>query len=114
MSGVVEKMRASRKVLAEYNYEPAQIERGYAGKTLYINLSNKNIISKDVTQQMKDIFIGGKGFGLWYLWNAVKPDTKWNDPEKIRRTKLLFHRDRFPESPSIRGPENHWLLPCHL
>lgn len=81
MSKVVEKMRASRKVLAEFKYEPAQIERGYAGKTLYVNLSNKKIEAKEVTQQMKDIFIGGKGFGLWYLWNAVKPDTKWNDPE---------------------------------
>jgi aldehyde:ferredoxin oxidoreductase len=30
---------------------------------------------------MKDIFIGGRGFGLWYLWNAVKPTTKWSDPE---------------------------------
>ena len=30
---------------------------------------------------MKDIFIGGRGFGLWYLWNAITPTTKWNDPE---------------------------------
>jgi aldehyde:ferredoxin oxidoreductase len=36
---------------------------------------------KTVTQKMKDIFIGGKGFGLWYLWQAVTPETKWNDPE---------------------------------
>jgi aldehyde:ferredoxin oxidoreductase len=30
---------------------------------------------------MKEIFIGGRGFGLGYLWNAIKPTTKWNDPE---------------------------------
>ena len=30
---------------------------------------------------MKDKFIGGKGFGLKMLWEATKPDTKWNDPE---------------------------------
>lgn len=81
MSDAVEKMRSSRRVLAEFNYEPAKIDRGYAGKTLYVNLSNNLIESKTVTQQMKDIFIGGKGFGLWYLWNAVKPETKWSDPE---------------------------------
>ena len=34
-----------------------------------------------MTQQMKDIFIGGRGFGLWYLWHAITPTTKWNDPE---------------------------------
>ncbi len=30
---------------------------------------------------MKEIFIGGRGFGLWYLWHAITPTTKWNDPE---------------------------------
>ena len=30
---------------------------------------------------MKEIFIGGRGFGLWLLWNAVHDDTQWDDPE---------------------------------
>jgi aldehyde:ferredoxin oxidoreductase len=30
---------------------------------------------------MKDKFVGGKGFGLKLLWDATKPQTKWNDPE---------------------------------
>ena len=30
---------------------------------------------------MKDLFVGGRGFGLWQLWNAVTPATRWNDPE---------------------------------
>ncbi|MBW1753926.1 MAG: aldehyde:ferredoxin oxidoreductase [Deltaproteobacteria bacterium] len=30
---------------------------------------------------MKAVFIGGKGFDLWLLWNAVSGTTKWNDPE---------------------------------
>jgi len=81
MKANVEEMRSSRRVLAEYKYEPVPIERGYSGKTLYVNLSDNTISEKIVTDQMKDIFIGGKGFGLWYLWNGVKPETKWNDPE---------------------------------
>ena len=81
MSDPIDTMRKSRRVLAEYKYEPAKIEHGYAGKTLYLNLTDNKITAKTVTEQMKDIFIGGKGFGLWYLWNAVNPDTKWNDPE---------------------------------
>ncbi len=81
MSNTKEELRASRKVLAEFDYEPAAIDKGYSGKSLYINLSDLAIEPKTVTQQMKDIFIGGKGFGLWYLWNAVKPATKWSDPE---------------------------------
>jgi aldehyde:ferredoxin oxidoreductase len=77
----IEDIRSSRRILAEYDYEPATVEKGYSGQTLYINLSDNSIKSKTVTQKMKDIFIGGKGFGLWYLWNAVNPETKWNDPE---------------------------------
>ena len=76
-----QKMKQARKVLAEFDYELGEVEKGYANRTLYINLSDKTIASKPVTQQMKDIFIGGRGFGLWLLWNAVTGDTKWNDPQ---------------------------------
>ena len=37
--------------------------------------------SKPVTQQMKDVFTGGRGFWLWLLWNAVTGETTWDDPE---------------------------------
>ena len=81
MTTTAEAVRTSRKVLAEMDYTPAQIEKGYNGQSLYVNLSDKRIEPKTVTQQMKDVFTGGKGFGLWYLWQAVTPETKWNDPE---------------------------------
>ncbi len=77
----VENVRTSRKVLAEMEYTPAGIDKGYSGKSLYVNLSEGKIEPKTVTREMKDIFTGGKGFGLWYLWQAVTPKTKWNDPE---------------------------------
>ena len=69
------------KVLTEMDYELGQVERGYAGQTLYVNLSDNTMASKPVTQEMKDIFIGGRGFGLWLLWHGVTAETKWNDPE---------------------------------
>jgi aldehyde:ferredoxin oxidoreductase len=68
-------------ILKEHKYELGKIEKGYNNRTLYINVSNNAIKEKEVTQFMKDKFIGGKGFGLWYLWNAVASDTKWNDWE---------------------------------
>lgn len=72
---------SAHKLLAEYKYDPGRIEKGYANKTLYINVADNSIKIKPVTQMMKDKFVGGKGFGLWYLWNAVRPETQWNDPE---------------------------------
>jgi len=76
-----QKMRQAHKVLAEFDYELGEVEKGYTNRTLYVNLSDKTIASKPVTQQMKDVFTGGRGFGLWLLWNGVTSDTKWNDPE---------------------------------
>ena len=55
--------------------------KGYSNQTLYINLSDNSIEARPVTEQMKEIFIGGRGFGLWRLWNAVKGRHQWDDPE---------------------------------
>ncbi|MFZ5353144.1 MAG: aldehyde ferredoxin oxidoreductase family protein [Bacillota bacterium] len=77
----IEKLKSAHKLLNSFKYELGKIEKGYTDRTLYINLSDNIIKEKPVTQMMKDKFIGGKGFGLWYLWNAVTPETKWNDPE---------------------------------
>ena len=57
-------------LLGEYTYEKRPVERGYAGRTLYINLENNIFLEKPVTQQMKDLFTGGRGFALKLLWDA--------------------------------------------
>jgi aldehyde:ferredoxin oxidoreductase len=69
-----------KKELERFAYEIGHIEKGYNNKTLYINISNNTIKSKTVTDEMKRIFIGGRGFCLWLLWNSIKEETKWNDP----------------------------------
>jgi aldehyde:ferredoxin oxidoreductase len=76
-----ERLREAHQTLAEFPYELRAVERGYANRTLYVNLSTKAIAGKPVTDKMKDVFTGGRGFGLWLLWNAVKDETRWNDPE---------------------------------
>ena len=72
---------AGYRVIAEMPYEPAHAERGYTGKTLYVNVDTGAMEARPVTQQMKDVFVGGRGFGMWQLWNAVDGSTKWDDPE---------------------------------
>lgn len=81
MKESIEKLKKAHKLLKTFEYELKEVNRGYTDRTLYINLSDNTIKSKPVTQEMKDKFIGGRGFGLWYLWNAVTGNTKWNDPE---------------------------------
>ncbi len=68
-------------VIAQMEYQPAKVDRGYTGKTLYVNIADRTIEPRPVTDDMKEKFVGGRGFGLWRLWNAVNDDTKWDDPE---------------------------------
>jgi aldehyde:ferredoxin oxidoreductase len=77
----LEKMKMVHKQLGEYTYELRPVERGYANRTLHINLTDNTFTEKPVTQQMKDLFTGGRGFALKLLWDAVTPQTKWDDPE---------------------------------
>ena len=70
-----------RKVLAEFNYELAPVIKGYNRRTLYINVGEKAIKSKPVTDLMIDKFVGGKGFDLFLMWHGVQDDTHWDSPE---------------------------------
>ncbi|MBL6960466.1 MAG: aldehyde:ferredoxin oxidoreductase [Anaerolineales bacterium] len=77
----LEKMKEAHTLLTEYFYELRPVVHGYANRTLHINLDNNEISEKPVTMEMKKLFTGGRGFGLKLLWDAVTPETKWDDPE---------------------------------
>ena len=67
--------------LKTISYKRPTIKKGYANQFLCIDISDLDISFKQVTEEIKSTFVGGKGFDLWLLWNAVKKTTKWNDPE---------------------------------
>ena len=69
------------KLLSEASFEPKAIHRGYAMRTLHVDVGSRKATQKPVSEDMKKRFTGGKGFGLKLLWDATKPTTKWNDPE---------------------------------
>ncbi len=74
-------MRDKHTLLKEYTYTRGEIDRGYNNRTLYVNLSENSVSEKPVSEEMKEKFIGGKGFGLRLIWDGTRPDTKWDDPE---------------------------------
>ncbi len=77
----VSELKKSHKLLREWSYDWTPLYRGYTDKILYVNLSDNEVKEKPVPPLMKEKFVGGKGYGLKLLWDATKPDTKWDDPE---------------------------------
>jgi len=73
-------MRAAHEVLAELAFEPALLSKGYAGRTLRIDLSSGDLRILPVTEQMKELWIGGKGFDLWLMLQEVRAGMRWDDP----------------------------------
>ncbi len=69
--------------ISEFKYPPGTVVKGYNKRTLYVNVGTGKIKSRHVSESMKKMFIGGRGFNLMLLWNAL-PDnriTRWDDPE---------------------------------
>ena len=77
----ITELKSKRKILKELSYQKTPLHRGYTDKILYINVGTNEVKEKDVPALMKEKFIGGKGYGLRLLWDATRPDTRWNDPE---------------------------------
>ena len=77
----IKKMKEAHTVLNQVTYEPKPLYHGYTDKRLRINVTDNTIDMIDIPQEVKEKFIGGKGYCLRYLWDATNPDTKWNSPE---------------------------------
>jgi len=69
------------RLLSETRFDKKPIHRGYAMRTMHVDVGTHTMREKPVSEEMKAKFVGGKGFGLRLLWDGTKPSTQWNDPE---------------------------------
>jgi len=94
------KMKAAHEVLATLDYKPVRLDRGYANRTVFVDLASNAIETKPVSKYMKDIFTGGKGFDLYLMWHAL-PDEPiaWDDP----RNELCISAGPLGGTPSFSG-----------
>jgi len=76
-----DRMRAAHRLLFETTYEPVELDRGYAGRWMRIDLARNEVALRPVTEQMKDLWTGGKGFDLWITLQEISAETKWDSPE---------------------------------
>ncbi|MBF0572279.1 MAG: aldehyde:ferredoxin oxidoreductase [Desulfamplus sp.] len=69
------------KEIKSLEYVRPEIEKGYTDHSLHVDLSSKEVKINAIEPKVKEKFIGGKGYDLWFMWNSVSGKTKWNDPE---------------------------------
>ena len=77
----VEEMRQAHKVLATWSFTPGGVDRGYTDRRLIVDLTTNTFEERPIEAMVKEKFTGGRGYGIYYLWQAVTPATHWNDPE---------------------------------
>ena len=68
-------------VLKAVKYQRQEVDKGYTDQYLDVDLSAQTATIGTFEDKIKQTFIGGKGFDLWLLWQAVGGDHRWNDPE---------------------------------
>jgi aldehyde:ferredoxin oxidoreductase len=67
--------------LKTMTYQRPDIDKGYTNRYLDVDLSALSVTVEPIEEKIRRTFIGGKGFDLWLLWQAVSGDTGWKDPE---------------------------------
>jgi aldehyde:ferredoxin oxidoreductase len=92
-------MKAAHRVLALMEYEPRRLERGYANRTLHVDLGGNRIEIRPVTDFMKEIFTGGKGFDLCLMWPGIPGPIAWDDPGNM----LCFSAGPLGGTPAFSG-----------
>ena len=74
------RLLAAHETLASMDFDDVPLIQGYAGRILKIDVGANTLEILPVTQQMKDLWIGGKGFDLWLTLQEIDADTKWDSP----------------------------------
>ena len=75
------KMKEAHEVLYEFPFKVIKLDKGYSNRWLRIDLDKNEISIHPVTEQMKKLWTGGKGFDLWLTLQEITKNSKWDSPE---------------------------------
>ncbi len=116
----IAQMRSAHQVICQFPFEIKELYRGYSDRFLRIDLDKNEITIQPVTQQMKDLWVGGKGFDLWLLFQEITKDTKWDSPEN----PICFSPGPLGGTTSFPGsgktlvtsvsPSTHSIMDCNV
>jgi len=69
--------------IAEINYTPVKIVRGYTDRILRVDLTHRTIEIEILPHDFKEKWIGGRGYALKLIWDGTNEETRYDSPENI-------------------------------
>ncbi|MBN2384336.1 NAD(P)H-dependent oxidoreductase subunit E [bacterium] len=73
-------MRSAHSILKKIDFEIVPLDKGYANRTLRIDLDTNSITMPEVPEKAKELWTGGKGLDLWLMFKEIDRTTKWDSP----------------------------------
>lgn len=73
-------MLAAHQVIKKIDFEIVPLDKGYANRTLRIDLDSNAITTHGLAPETKELFTGGKGLDLWLMYQEIDRNTKWDSP----------------------------------
>ncbi|MBW2038430.1 MAG: aldehyde:ferredoxin oxidoreductase [Deltaproteobacteria bacterium] len=70
-------------IIAEMDYTPAEIVRGYTDRILRVDLTGSRIETEILPDDFKERWIGGRGYALKLIWDGTNEKTRYDSPENI-------------------------------
>ncbi|MDY6862234.1 MAG: aldehyde ferredoxin oxidoreductase C-terminal domain-containing protein [Thermodesulfobacteriota bacterium] len=64
-------------------YRKPEIENGYSDRLLEVDLSNKKIYVKEIPEEMRRLFIGGRGYCLKLVYDGTNSKTRYDSEENV-------------------------------
>jgi aldehyde:ferredoxin oxidoreductase len=69
--------------LAKISYRPAAVEKGYTDHILRVDLTDHTLAVEPVAPEIKDFFLGGRGYCLWLVQAGTDAATRYDSPENV-------------------------------
>lgn len=70
-------------ILESIDYEKSPIDRGYTDQLLKIDLSSRTLSIEKIPDQMRNMFVGGRGYCLKLVYDGTSTETRYDSPENV-------------------------------
>jgi len=70
-------------ILESTDYDKAAIDKGYTGRLLRIDLTDRVIAIEEIPEEMRSMFVGGRGYCLKLVYDGTNAETRYDSPENV-------------------------------